>query len=102
MLMLTVMVLGNAGNIVLDCSVPSGYITDNTDCDDGNNLVNPAATEVCNGTDDNCNSEVDEICDVDADGYSIVQGDCNDINAAIYPGAIEVCNGVDDNCDGII
>ena len=80
-------------------SIPVGYVSDQTDCDDALATVHPNATEACNGIDDNCNSQIDEVCDVDQDGYSIVQGDCNDSNPAIYPGAIEACNGIDDNCD---
>jgi hypothetical protein len=40
------------------------------DCDDNNKLVNPSATEICNGVDDDCNSKIDaadlphaDICD---------------------------------------
>ncbi len=91
------------------------------DCNDGSASVHPAATEVCNGIDDNCNGQIDEglltqyYTDADGDGcggtaaqlcaatstYKVtIGGDCNDGNAAIHPGATEICNGVDDNCDG--
>jgi hypothetical protein len=49
------------------CSVEDGYTEDNSDCNDNNNSINPAAEEVCgNDTDDNCNGIVDEGCTPDA------------------------------------
>ena len=78
------------------------------DCDDGDKLVfpahqgKPAAKEVCNGKDDNCDGKVDEGFDTDQDGYPScgANPDCNDNDKAIHPGAPELCNGQDDNCDG--
>lgn len=38
-----------------------GY-SDDLDCDDGDGAVNPGATEVCDGKDNNCDGEIDEGC----------------------------------------
>lgn len=56
---------GNASVFISDCSQPIGYVSDNTDCNDGNAFVNPGATEICgNNIDDNCNGQIDEGCSV--------------------------------------
>lgn len=116
---------GNPNSEVLACSVSAGIVTDNSDCDDNNAAINPAASEVCNNIDDNCDSNIDEgfaqntfYLDNDGDGYGnpaisiinceIPEGyvtdntDCHDDNFEINPGATETCNLSDDNCDGNI
>jgi hypothetical protein len=82
------------------------------DCDDRNAAINPEATEICNGVDDDCNGEVDEaeVCrecdDSDRDGFFAQDGcgtpvDCDDRNRAVNPGAEETCfDGIDNNCNG--
>jgi len=100
---------------------------DDIDCDDSNVRVNPEATEICNGKDDNCIDGIDEdvktrwYLDSDGDrfvvssklactkpGYfyrlgSEVKGDdCDDSNKDVNPGENEKCNQIDDNCDGEI
>ena len=113
---------------VVGCSPPSatGWVDDDSDCNDADTLVNPAADETCNGTDDDCDGYADDADpggavdagtwydDGDGDGYgdtvtvACVQpagsvsrgGDCDDADTTIHPGATEVCNGEDDDCDG--
>jgi hypothetical protein len=115
---------GDATSTTLACAAPSGYVADNTDCNDGDNAINPSATEICDGIDNNCDGSIDEgvlvafYVDADNDGYgdetasatfacSAPSGfvadntDCDDTEAGINPGATELYNGVDDDCDGL-
>jgi hypothetical protein len=85
--------------------LPSGYVMDNTDCNDLDNTINPHATEIDgDGVDQDCDG-IDPLlpgdADEDGDGYSENQGDCNDSVATVYPGAPEVCgDGIDQDCGG--
>jgi hypothetical protein len=91
---------GNPNVSIQACTAPSGYVSDNTDCDDSDANINPGATEGCDGVDNDCNDEIDEGFDVDVDGYKTCTGDCNDNNPTVNPGASEIsCNGKDDDCN---
>ena len=113
---------------VMACSAPAGFVTNNSDCDDAADSVNPAATEVCDNIDNNCNGEADEAGaqgevtfyrDEDGDGFGTTETtiqaclapagyvsdatDCMDLDAATYPGADEICEDtLDNNCDGVV
>ena len=57
---------GNPNSSQRSCTQPTGYILNNTDCDDTDSSQNPNANELCNGEDDNCDTVVDENTAVDA------------------------------------
>ena len=118
---------GDPLNSIISCYQSNGYVSNQDDCDDSQNTINPSMPEYCNSIDDNCDGNIDEDTAVDAlmwyadtdndsfgdtnsstlscnqpAGYVQNDNDCNDNNTAINPSAIEVCNTLDDDCDGSI
>jgi hypothetical protein len=117
---------GNASITQASCAQPSGYVSDNTDCNDQNNTVNPDASELCiTPFDDDCDNQVNEddaidlstfYTDLDSDGHGgtevlscsqpsggyLSNTDCDETNASVHQGASEICNGIDDDCDSAI
>ncbi|MEE2751470.1 MAG: MopE-related protein [Myxococcota bacterium] len=115
---------------LIECVQPSGYVLDNTDCDDNADDINPAQVEVCdpNDTDEDCNGAIDDgdanvegqadwYIDSDSDGFGGINEpvittcdtpagsannntDCDDTRAHVNPNATEICDGGDTNCDG--
>lgn len=88
--------------------------SDGADCNDGDGSVSPAATEVCNGVDDDCDTHVDEgvtapTCELvlgvcagatrrcDATGFLACDG--TDYGAT-YQATETLCDGLDNDCDG--
>jgi len=115
---------GDPDSTTVDCSEPSGHVSDATDCDDTDPAISPVATEVCDGVDNDCDgsSDTDAVdagtwyADTDGDGHgdagsttvacepgsgwAETDGDCDDGDAAVNPDAIEICDGLDNDCDG--
>ena len=118
---------GDPGALRRACSAPPRHVDNYEDCDDTDAAVNPDATEVCDGVDNDCNKWVDGsdpgldggdtyYIDHDGDGYgssgfvrtacSAPSGfadnndDCNDLDADANPDGVEVCDGADNDCDG--
>lgn len=55
---------GDSESEIASCFTPAGFVSNDGDCDDDEDDVNPDASETCNATDDNCDGEIDEgTCD---------------------------------------
>ena len=118
---------GDPATGTLSCTRVSGTVFNDDDCDDTASAVNPAATEYCDGIDNNCDGVIDEdaaadvatwYADTDGDtygnatstapdcdqpaGYVADATDCNDTAGTIHPGATELCDGIDQDCDGVV
>jgi len=100
-----------ASGTVESCEPVDGHTLLGTDCDDTASGINPAAAEMCDGLDNDCNGSPDFEVDVndfeDDDGDGIVdlscggpRGiDCDDADASSGPGTAEACDGRDNDCD---
>jgi len=121
---------GMNGVIVVACAAGPGMVSNNDDCDDSNDLVSPAATEICDGIDNDCEGSTDVgagdattwYFDADEDGWgrSAVSTtgctqpanyvgnseDCDDLNPNRHPDPSgqqdQVCDGLDTDCGGTL
>ncbi len=117
---------GDASTARNGCTRPLGWTDQTGDCDDGDAGIHPAALELCNLLDDDCDAWVDEgavdaawwYLDADGDsfgdpevheracaqpeGWVADASDCDDSDGAVSPSAQERCNGADDDCDAVV
>jgi len=68
------------------CTSRSGYVANDRDCDDLDKAVNPAATETCDGVDDDCDG--DKTDGALGSGFTCPAEDCSEI-LADQPGAAD-------------
>ena len=116
---------GDSAQMEIGCEAPVQYVDNADDCVDLDSAINPMASEVCDGIDNDCDGDVDtnaidviqQYLDLDEDGFGDLNvtasscellvgyienfDDCDDSDAAIYPNALEICDGVDNDCDGV-
>ncbi len=115
---------GDVDALTLSCEAPAGHVSDRTDCDDADDAINPAADEICDAVDNDCDGETDEdsaadaatwYADYDGDGYGDPDRataaceapadyvdddtDCDDSDADSHPGGVEVCDDANNDCD---
>ncbi len=85
---------------------PAGWVTNDSDCDDTEEIIHPEGIEVCNGLDDDCDGQIDEapneFCDdvccsfeLTCDGVACVpkcdEGDSCGADLDVCCGADEIC-----------
>jgi len=122
---------GDATSATYACSLPKGYVEDDSDCDDSDAGTHPDAVDDCgvaaDGVDNDCDGVADNTDDAltyyaddDGDGYGdssstevacagVPSGytqdasDCDDDDSAVNPGASEVCGDeLDNDCDDLL
>jgi PQQ-like domain/Putative metal-binding motif len=119
---------GVGSTLIEGCERPENASDVSGDCNDADPDIGPAAVEICDGIDQNCNMLIDEgapggistWADTDTDGYGdpdalfvvcsgeipsgYVQNDadCDDSNDTIFLGAPELCDELDQDCDTVV
>ncbi len=95
---------GDPDQTTRSCEEPSDYVSVDTDCDDSNPLISPAAIDLPYDTiDQDCDGT--DLCDVDGDGVLSAECegglDCDDSDQSVFPFGTEVpYDGIDQDCDG--
>jgi hypothetical protein len=85
------------------------------DCDDGNPAINPGATEVCDGIDNNCDGVVDGITQLCYTGPSgtvgigVCKAGTQTCTSGMWGSCVsevtptsEICDALDNDCDGSV
>ncbi|QRN96612.1 putative metal-binding motif-containing protein [Archangium violaceum] len=95
------------------CQKPVGWADNAQDCRVDNGAVHPGALEVCNGLDDDCNLQTDDIPELNqpcvdssrlgvcAEGRRACVGGKDTCRQLVNPASQDTCNAKDDDCDGV-
>jgi hypothetical protein len=95
---------GNVYDWTYACTLPVGYSSNSTDCDDNNSSLNPNTVWYLDNDADGYVGNVTVVsCNQPSSSYFYTgfpaTEDCNDNNPSVYPTNTETCNSIDDNCD---
>jgi hypothetical protein len=109
---------GDASSTTQACSVPQDYVQNDDDCVDSEASINPGATEVCNGVDDDCDNDTDEGFDDKGDACTVGVGICEQTGTLVCtgdgsgtecsvsagtPDGDETCgDSLDNDCNGLV